>query len=56
MSLPTLYFHKIDRLIGTKPEANKGERGTLAFRNFRSWKPIMARWVCRKSSPPWAMW
>ena len=49
MSCRPLYFHKIDRLIGTA-RSNKVSVH-LAFRNFRSWKPIMARWVCRKSSP-----
>ena len=48
--LPTLYFHKIDRLIGTA-RSNK-VAVTLGFRSFRSWRQITARSVCRRLSPP----
>ena len=44
--LPTLYFHKIDRLIGTT-RSNK-MAVTLAFRNCHSWRRTMARTVCRR--------
>lgn len=48
--LPTLYFHKIDRLIGTA-RSNK-VAVTLGFRSCRSWKRTTARWGCRRLSRP----
>lgn len=43
--LPTLYFHKIDRLIGTA-RSNKVSV-TLGFRSCRSWRLTTEKWECK---------
>lgn len=48
--LPTLYFHKIDRLIGTA-RSNK-VAVTLGFQELPQLEADYGRWGCRRLSPP----